>query len=162
MFVGEAPGRFGAGRTGVPFSGDVAGARFERLLAEAGLRREDVFVTNAVLCVPVDAAGHNRRSRPAEVRMCLPWLELTLRAVDPALVVAMGTVALGALALIEAHGLAVSNAGQSPVRWLGRDLAAVYHPAARSQIHRPWSRQLEDWRAIGSFARGLEGVDSRA
>jgi uracil-DNA glycosylase family 4 len=162
MFVGEAPGRFGAGRTGVPFSGDVAGERFERLMAEAGLPRADVFVTNAVLCVPVDGGGRNRRPRPAEVRACLSWLEDTVRVVDPALVVAMGTVALRALSMIEAHGLVVSNAGEPPVPWFERELAAVYHPAARSQVHRPWARQVEDWRAIGAFARRLESVHSRA
>jgi len=162
MFVGEAPGRLGAGRTGVPFSGDVAGARFERLLAEAGLERADVFVTNAVLCVPVDARGRNRRPRPAEVRACASWLEQTIRLVDPAFVVALGGVALAALALIEPHGLAVANAGDGPIRWFGRQLAVAYHPGARAQVHRPWSSQVEDWRRIGSFAREPEGVHSRA
>lgn len=162
MCVGEAPGRLGAGRTGVPFSGDVAGARFERLLGEAGLRRVDVFVTNAILCLPVDGAGRNRAPRRTEVQACGRWLEETLRLVDPALVVAMGTVALYALALIQPHGLVVSNAGEPPAWWFGRKLATVYHPAARSQVHRPWDRQVEDWRAIGTFVRGLEGVHSRA
>jgi uracil-DNA glycosylase family 4 len=159
MFVGEAPGRLGAGRTGVPFSGDVAGARFERLLEEAGLQRADVFVTNAVLCLPIDALGRNRTPRSAELRACASWLEETLRVIDPAFVVAMGAVALGALALIEPHGLRVSNAGESPTGWFGRELAAVYHPAARSQVHRPWAAQVEDWRRIGTFARDVRRVD---
>ena len=68
LFVGEAPGRFGAGRTGVPFQGDVAGQRFERLLAEAGLRRAEVFVTNAVLCNPRTADGRNDRPRADALR----------------------------------------------------------------------------------------------
>ncbi|MCC7105701.1 MAG: uracil-DNA glycosylase, partial [Chloroflexi bacterium] len=52
MFIAEAPGRLGAERTGVPFSGDQAGRSFELLLREARLTRTEVFVTNAVLCNP--------------------------------------------------------------------------------------------------------------
>ncbi|MED5353306.1 MAG: uracil-DNA glycosylase family protein, partial [Nitrospinota bacterium] len=48
VFVAEAPGRFGAGRTGIPFYGDKSGDNFEILLAHIGLKRADVFITNAV------------------------------------------------------------------------------------------------------------------
>ena len=65
LFVGEAPGRRGAGRTGIPFLGDESGRRFERLLEAAGLRRDEVFVTNAVLCLPLDGVGRNRTPSPA-------------------------------------------------------------------------------------------------
>ncbi len=155
MFVGEAPGRFGAGRTGVPFQGDVAGRRFEMLLGEAGLCRDEVYVTNAVLCLPLDSAGRNRTPLGREVRACSGWLEQTIGAVEPPLVVAMGAVALAALALIEPHGVVVSNAGGTPTWWFGRQLAAVYHPGARAAVHRPWEAQLEDWRALGEAVRRL-------
>jgi len=36
VFVAEAPGRFGAGRTGIPFSGDQSGKNFETLLDHTG------------------------------------------------------------------------------------------------------------------------------
>lgn len=155
MFVGEAPGRFGAGRTGVPFSGDTSGTRFELLLSKAGLTREELFITNAVLCLPLDTAGRNRGPRMREIRACLPWLEATIRTVDPVLIVAMGAVALRALSSIETTTLTVSNAGRAPVAWHGRLLSAVYHPGARSQIHRSWEQQLEDWRHLGSQVRKL-------
>src|SRR5919202_821569 len=60
LLVGEAPGRLGAERTGVPFTGDASGRRLDALLAAAGWRRADVFVTNAVLCNPRDTRGCNR------------------------------------------------------------------------------------------------------
>jgi uracil-DNA glycosylase family 4 len=71
MFIGEAPGRLGAARTGVPFTSDQSGLRFQRLLAAAGLRREEVFLTNALLCNPL------RNSRPAAAFpscACARWL----------------------------------------------------------------------------------------
>lgn len=143
--MGEAPGRLGAARTGVPFLGDVSGRRFELLLTAAGIAREDVFVTNAVHCLPLDAQGRNRRPRTTEVRECSSWLELEIAAVAPLLVVAMGAVALDALARIEPHGLALGRDTGRRVPWYGRELVAVYHPGARSTVHRAWELQVEDW-----------------
>jgi DNA polymerase len=153
MFAGEAPGRFGAARTGVPFSGDTAGARFERLLTEAGLTREDVFVTNAALCLPLDAQGRNRRPSSSEVAACSGWLGETIAVVKPALVVALGVVALAALARIEPHGLTLREHVGTFVPWRGAELTALYHPGARSQAHRPWPQQVNDWQALGTFIR---------
>ncbi len=50
MFIGEAPGRKGADRTRIPFSGDQSGKNFERFLASIGLKRSEIFVTSAALC----------------------------------------------------------------------------------------------------------------
>lgn len=156
LFVGEAPGRLGAGRTGVPFSGDTAGARFERLLTEAGLTRDDIFATNAALCLPLDARGLNRRPAAGEVAACSGWLSATITAVNPGLVVALGSVALAALGRIERHGLILRQSVRSIVPWRGSRFTALYHPAARAQVHRPWPVQVEDWRALGTFLRAEE------
>src|ERR1044071_9405152 len=47
MFIGEAPGRKGADRTRIPFSGDQSGKNFDRFLECAGLRRSEIFITSA-------------------------------------------------------------------------------------------------------------------
>ena len=109
LIVGEAPGRLGAARTGVPFSGDRSGDRLELLLGEAELTREDVFITNAVLCNPLSTPANgerrNRRPRASELRACQPYLEETLEFVAAPIVVALGGAALDALGRIEAHGV---------------------------------------------------------
>lgn len=155
MFVGEAPGRLGAARTGTPFSGDTAGRRFDLLLREAGMARETVFVTNAVLCLPLDDSNRNRRPTAREQRACTPWLAASLNLVRPALVVAMGGVALQALGRIAFHDLRLQDAGHRFVPWEGRTLAVAYHPAARSAVHRHWELQAEDWRWLGRLAASL-------
>jgi uracil-DNA glycosylase family 4 len=151
MFVGEAPGRFGAGRSGVPFLGDESGRRFESLLADAGLTREGVFVTNAVLCNPLDAQGRNRRPKAAEIARCSGFLRRQVVAVNPAIVVALGGVALDALARIEAHGLSLRQTCARPRAWFGRTLVAVYHPGRRALVHRGQAQQVEDWRYLGAL-----------
>ena len=52
MFIGEAPGRKGADRTRVPFSGDQSGANLDRFLGSIGLARDEIFITSAALCNP--------------------------------------------------------------------------------------------------------------
>src|SRR5436309_7838502 len=79
LFVAEAPGRLGGDRTGVPLTSDQTGRNFARLLAQAGLRREDVFVTNAVLCNPRCPRGLNRPPARLEIANCRRYLAATLQ-----------------------------------------------------------------------------------
>jgi uracil-DNA glycosylase family 4 len=159
LLIGEAPGRFGAGRTGVPFLGDEAGRRFELLLAAAGLTRAEVFISNAILCLPLDSRARNRTPNRGELANCAPWLSRTIDVVAPQLVVAIGRVALEALRRIAPHGLQLSDAGRPPVEWGARRLAVAYHPGARAQVHRSWDDQLDDWRALGEWL--VESRDER-
>lgn len=154
LFIGEAPGRLGAGRTGMPFSGDESGRRFEVLLAEARLRRSNAFVTNAVLCLPLDAAGHNRRPLASELGNCAAHLAATIEHVEPQFVVTLGAIALTALGRIRPHGLKLQANVCQPVRWAGRTLVALYHPGRQAQLHRAWAAQQEDWRTLGRLIRG--------
>jgi uracil-DNA glycosylase family 4 len=153
MFVGEAPGRHGAGKSGVPFLGDESGRRFEALLDLAGLSRDEVFVTNAVLCNPLHANGNNRRPKASEVKRCLPHLREQIEAVDPDLVVALGEVALSALNHLEAHALRLRDATSVPVPWLNRRLVALYHPGRRALVHRRDELQRKDWQELGMKVR---------
>jgi len=157
MFVGEAPGRLGAGRTGVPFHGDESGRRFEALLAEAGLRRDEVFLTNAVLCLLLDAGGRNRKPSTSEAGRCREHLARTIDVVRPAIVVALGRVALDSLGRIEEHGLALSSDVGREVEWQGRLLVALYHPGRQAELHRRWPEQVADWRRLGELTRELNG-----
>jgi uracil-DNA glycosylase family 4 len=80
--IGLAPGAHGANRTGRPFTGDGAGdfmypllhragfaSRAEALAADDGLRLRDLYISNAVKCVPPD-----NKPAPAEFACCRPFL----------------------------------------------------------------------------------------
>src|SRR5215208_6537863 len=122
LFLAEAPGRLGADACGVPLAGDRTGRIFEELLSAAGLHRSDVFITNAVLCNPRDAAGRNDRPTQAEIANCRSHLVRLLELLDPPLVVTLGAVALKAVAAIEYHGLVLRRDVNRAVRWRGRYL----------------------------------------
>ncbi|HEY7068205.1 MAG TPA: uracil-DNA glycosylase [Chloroflexota bacterium] len=148
LFVAEAPGRFGGDRTAVPLHGDRSGATFAYLLEAAGLERNAVFVTNAVLCNPRDAAGRNARPTPAELRNCRDHLAAQIAVLDPPWVVALGHTALRALALIAPHGVRLAADVGRPIPWHGRTLVALYHPGPRALIRRPLPVQVEDYRRL--------------
>jgi len=154
LFIGEAPGRFGGERTGVPFSGDRTGHNFALLLDAAGLDRADIFITNAILCNPRDAGGRNRGPSREELVACRPFLARQLATIDAPFIVTLGAVALAATAAIAPHRLRLRDAVRQAVGWQGRTLMPLYHPGPRAQLHRSFAIQQADFVALGALVRG--------
>jgi len=157
MFVGEAPGRKGADRTRVPFSGDQSGRNFDRFLQSIGLRRDEIFITSAALCNPRSESGANRRPASAEIGNCSMFLQRTIELVQPAIIVTLGTVALEALKLIHYHEFTLRDDAARVCRWQERMLIPLYHPSPQVLItSRNEAAQLRDYkvvaRAIGSLS----------
>ena len=96
--VGEQPGDV-EDRKGIPFVGP-AGRLLQDALSEAGVTKEDVYVTNAVKHFRFTERGKRRIHQTPQVshiRACLPWLEAELTLVDPQLIVCLGATAARAL-----------------------------------------------------------------
>ncbi|HEX2224258.1 MAG TPA: UdgX family uracil-DNA binding protein [Thermoanaerobaculia bacterium] len=94
FFIGEQPGDQ-EDLAGKPFVGP-AGRVLDELLAEAGIVREQVFVTNAVKHFKWEPRGKRRiHQKPTlgEVRACRPWLEAELAVVQPRGIVCLGATA---------------------------------------------------------------------
>ena len=94
VFVGEQPGDQ-EDRQGAPFVGP-AGALLDKALADAGIPRDEAYVTNAVKHFKWEPRGKRRihkKPRLSEVKACRPWLEAELRAIKPAIVVCLGATA---------------------------------------------------------------------
>lgn len=96
--VGEQPGDQ-EDRKGEPFVGP-AGRLLDRALADAGIRRQDSYITNAVKHFAYVVKGKRRiheTPRPEHLRACRPWLEAELQIVQPEVVVCLGATAAKAL-----------------------------------------------------------------
>ena len=161
LVVAEAPGRLGAERTGIPLLADQTGRTFRRLCAEAGVPTGQLFITNAVVCNPQDAAGHNRRPAREELASCLPHLAATIAVIQPALVVSLGRVALDALGRICPHSCTLSASVGQATSWNGRLLLPLYHPGPQAMLHRPYAAQLDDYRRLAVLLHDLRPVDAR-
>ncbi len=149
MFIAEAPGRQGADRTRKPFSGDKSGANFQVLLDSVGLKREEIFITNTVLCSPRSATGANRKPTKREIKNCAGFLEKTVRLVNPKVIVTLGSVALEALKSIEYHQIILRSEAGGIFRWNGRFLVPLYHPSPQVVAsHRRLPAQIADFNSV--------------
>ncbi|NNE98700.1 MAG: uracil-DNA glycosylase [Pyrinomonadaceae bacterium] len=149
LFIAEAPGRQGADRTRKPFWGDKSGDNFQILLDSIGLAREEIFITNAVLCSPRKASGANRKPKKSEINNCTEFLKNTIEVINPAIVATLGIVALEALKAIEYHELKLKVDVAKLVDWKGKKLLPLYHPSPQViASHRKISEQIEDYRVL--------------
>jgi uracil-DNA glycosylase len=154
MFIGEAPGRKGADRTRIPFSGDQSGVNFDRFLNSISLSRAQIFITSAALCNPRTESGANRKPTQKELSNCSDFLSRTIKLVDPRLVVTLGSVALEALKRIHYHELNLKQNAAQIHEWNGRVLVPIYHPSPQVlAAHRREKEQLRDYQVVARALR---------
>ncbi|MGH9884498.1 MAG: uracil-DNA glycosylase, partial [bacterium] len=125
MFVGEAPG-FHEDKQGLPFVGQ-AGKLLEKLLAQIGLQRSDVYVANVLKCRPPG----NRNPQPDEIEACESHLFRQIELIEPVVVATLGNFATK---LLSGRQLGITKVhGQEQETTLGGRkvlLYPLYHPAA--------------------------------
>jgi uracil-DNA glycosylase len=121
MFVGEGPGYY-EDKQGEPFVG-AAGQLLNRMLAEIGLSRDDVYITNVVRCRPPG----NRDPQPDEIEACRPYLIGTLEAIRPRLIVTLGNFATR---VILDRPVSISRVRGQRFTWEGTTVIPTFHPAA--------------------------------
>ena len=145
MFVGEAPGAT-EDQLGRPFVGR-AGKLLDELLAEAGLVRADVWITNVVKARP----PKNRDPKAPEIAHCMPWLERELELIRAALDRAARPPRAQAL---RARGQ--DRRGPRHAASTG-ELFPLYHPAAAMYNQTLKATLFEDARALHAelVERGL-------
>src|SRR6185437_15336750 len=128
MFVGEQPGDR-EDLAGAPFVGP-AGRLLDRALEQAGIARDETYVTNAVKHFRFERRGTRRiHKTPAvgHVRACRPWLDAELRVVAPAVVASLGATAAKALL---GPSFRITQSRGSVLDWAGLALVPTIHPSA--------------------------------
>jgi DNA polymerase len=130
LIVGEQPGN-SEDIEGAPFVGP-AGQLLDRALVEAGIDREQVYVTNVVKHFKWRRAPSGKRrihQKPdrGEVEACRPWLEAEVSRIGPRLIVALGATA--AQALLGREFRVTRQHGDVLESDLGPTLATI-HPSA--------------------------------
>ena len=122
VFVGEGPGAE-EDRQGIPFVGR-AGKLLTGLIADIGLRRDEVYIANVVKCRPPG----NRDPLPNEIDACRPYLEGQLGFIDPAVVVTLGNFSTKLL-LDTKEGITKLRGREFPFRERAV-LIPTFHPSA--------------------------------
>jgi DNA polymerase len=126
FLVGEQPGDR-EDEIGRPFVGP-AGRLLDEALAEAGIERDDAYLTNVVKHFKWQARGKRRihqKPNASEIAACRPWVEAELSVVSPRVLVCLGATAAQALL-----GRSVRV-----TRDRGRPLESTYAPLAFATVH---------------------------
>ena len=126
FLVGEQPGDR-EDEIGRPFVGP-AGRLLDEALAEAGIDRDDAYLTNVVKHFKWQARGKRRihqKPNASEIAACRPWVEAELSVVSPYVLVCLGATAAQALL-----GRSVRV-----TRDRGRPLESTYAPVAFATVH---------------------------
>jgi len=129
VLVGEQPGDQ-EDRQGAPFVGP-AGEVLDRALAEVGLDRERLYVTNAVKHFKFEERGKRRihqTPRASELAACRPWLEAELAAIRPEILVCLGATAARAI-IGDSFRITRDHGRFAATRWAPKTIA-TFHPSA--------------------------------
>ena len=160
MFVGEQPGDR-EDLTGRPFVGP-AGKLLDQALAQVGIDRANVYVTNVVKhfkWVP-DERGKRRihkKPRYSEINACRPWLDAEIEAVKPQILVCLGATA--AQALLGKEFSVSRRRGELVESGLATYVMATVHPSSilRAVDHESRREQMDafvtDLRKIARLLR---------
>ena len=134
MFVGEGPGADEDAK-GRPFVG-AAGKLLDKIIVAMGMHREEVYIGNVVKCRP----PANRLPEKDEMDSCLPYLERQIKAIDPAIIVLLGSTAYKAIIKDSREG--ITKARGQVIELDGRLYIPTFHPAA---LLRDPSKKKDVW-----------------
>lgn len=147
VFIGEAPG-FHEDRLGLPFVGQ-AGKLLDKTLAENGLTRDEVYITNVVKARPPE----NRDPTPAEIEAYKPYLDRQLAIINAPVIVTLGRFSmakfLGDVRISQVHGKAQLVKGKV--------VLPFYHPAAALRAGAVLEQFREDFRHLAEIKKDLPG-----
>jgi uracil-DNA glycosylase len=146
MFIGEGPG-YHEDRQGRPFVGP-SGRYLAQLLAEIGLKREQVYITNVVKCRPPE----NRDPQPNEITACSEYLDRQLALIRPAVVVTLGRFSMERFF----PGQTITRIHGQPKKVGKVYYLPLFHPAAA--LRRPeWDAAMQqDVRRIPELIAAVE------
>jgi DNA polymerase len=158
VLIGEQPGNE-EDLSGHPFVGPAGGV-LEKALAEAGIDRRTVYVTNAVKHFSWEPRGKRRihkKPRVSEIKACHPWLGAELTRVKPAVTVCMGTSAvqslLGPKVTIGAAKGRVFETAYGPVI-VTRHPSSVLRMREKEERRAALDELVEDLKRAAAFLKG--------
>jgi uracil-DNA glycosylase len=152
LFVGEQPGN-DEDLQGKPFVGP-AGKLLNKCLAEAGIDREQVYVTNAVKHFKWEPSGKRRlHKKPSarEIAACRPWLEAEIEVLKPDVIVALGATA--AQTLLGKDFRVTQHRGELIPSPLAKHVIATVHPSSLLRAPDEETRRMETARFVDDLRR---------
>lgn len=166
VFIGEAPG-FQEDNQGRPFVG-AAGKVLDEMLKLAGIKREEVFITNVIKCRP----PNNRDPAQDEILACSPYLDRQIDIIRPKIIVTLGRHSTKYIfskigkpfsSILKVHGKTFRwqyKGGEILVFPTLHPAASLYNPNMRKILEKDFLRLKEIISKIQGFSKaGEETLD---
>jgi uracil-DNA glycosylase family protein len=161
MFVGEQPGDQ-EDRQGRPFVGP-AGRLLNKALVEAGIPRDEVYVTNAVKHFKWIWRGKRRLHQKPSIRQvmaCRPWLEAELEVVRPKIVVCLGATpvqsVLGKRVLISKERGKFIESDSGRVTFITIHPSAIYRRREKDEQEKEYRRFVSEMKQVQRKLQSME------
>jgi uracil-DNA glycosylase len=152
MLIGEQPGNQ-EDLEGKPFVGP-AGKLLDAALSEAGIDRQEIYITNAVKHFKWEPRGKRRihkKPNAMEIAACRPWLNAEIAALQPKVIVCLGATA--AQALLGRDFRVTQHRGEFLKSPLAPTLLATVHPSSILRAPDEESRKAEMKRFISDLKK---------
>lgn len=149
VFIGEAPGK-NEDEQGLPFVG-AAGKFLNEMLAQAGMDRSDVYITNIVKYRP----PNNRDPLPEEKKAFWPYLLKQLQIIEPKVVITLGRHSMEyflpdmKISQVHGHAKRIQFGGDGLV------IVPLYHPAAALYNGSMRQTLIDDFLAVPEIIKKL-------
>jgi uracil-DNA glycosylase family protein len=159
MLIGEQPGD-AEDLSGHPFVGP-AGHLLDRALAEAGIDRRAVYLTNAVKHFKFEPRGKRRihkKPRVSEIAACRPWLDAEIGLVKPRVIVCLGATA--AQALLGTSFKVTTHRGIFMPSTLAPRVMATVHPSSILRSRDAEARRAEMERFVSDLRAAASELSS--
>jgi DNA polymerase len=161
IFIGEQPGN-DEDLAGKPFVGP-AGKLLDRALEEAGIDRDEVYVTNAVKHLKWEPKGKRRihkKPNAREIAACRPWLDAELDLLKPEVVVCLGATA--AQALLGKDFRVSQQRGEFVDSPLAKHVTATVHPSSILRAPDDEARREEMKRFVADLKKIAKVINNRS
>lgn len=149
VFIGEAPGK-NEDEQGLPFVG-AAGKFLNEMLAQAGLERSDVYITNIVKYRP----PNNRDPLPDEKRAFWPYLLKQLQIIQPKVVITLGRHSMEYFLPDQRISVIHGQAKRIPFGKAKLVIVPLYHPAAALYNSSMRSVLIDDFMKVPEIIKSI-------
>ncbi|MCL4444797.1 MAG: uracil-DNA glycosylase [Candidatus Thermoplasmatota archaeon] len=151
MIIGEAPGTK-EDIEGLPFVGR-SGALLDRVLAQCGISRKDLYITNSVRCKP----PFGKAPRSEHIKACSSYLAREISLLKPSVIVPMGNTAISALCAVLKFRTGKVTEMNGKILRLGEYLIIPqFHPAAILRSPKREEVFRENFHRIASIGREIK------
>lgn len=138
--------------------GNIGNDNLEMLINNAGWKKENIFITYALLCSSKGNSDISSLISPIEIENCTFYLQMIINLIHPEVIVTLGTLALDALNNINHYNLNLRDDAGKRIIWGDKVLVPLYSPKKDASMHRSIPKQRADFISLAKYVDPIKGI----